>query len=91
MNISVNNIEKTKNKPLFIGRIDKFNSRLAVEAQSDNEVVLMEGGEFAFVSDEDYTVIDESGNEIETERYGILVTGCCDRKNKRLKLIKNDN
>ena len=52
-------VEKTKNKPLFIGRIDKFNSRLAVEAQSDDEVVLMEGGEFAFVSDEDYTVIDD--------------------------------
>ena len=84
-------IKKTKNKPLFIGRIDKFNSRLAVEAQSDDEIVLMEGGGFAFVSDEDYTVLDELGKEIETERYGILVTGYCDRKNKRLKLIKNDN
>lgn len=84
-------IEKTKNRPLFLGRIDKFNSRLAVTSQSENEVVLYEGGEFAFVSDEDYTVVDESGKEIETERYGILVTGCCDRNNRRLKLIKNDN
>lgn len=84
-------IEKTKNKPLFVGRIDKFNSRLAVVTQSDDEVVLYEGGEFAFVSDEDYTVVDELGAEIETERYGILVTGCCDKNNKRLKFIKNDN
>ena len=56
-------IEKTQNKPLFLGRIDKFNSRLAVTSQSENEVVLYEGGEFAFVSDEDYTVVDESGKK----------------------------
>ncbi len=84
-------IEKTKNKPLFIGRTDKFNSRLAVISQSEDEVVLYEGGEFAFVTDEDYLVLDEDGREIETERYGILVSGCCKRENKRLKLIKYDN
>lgn len=84
-------IEKTENKPLFLGRIDKFNSRLAVLSQTEDEVTLYEGGEFAFVSDVDYTVTDECGNEIETDRYGILVTGCCAKENRRLKFIKNDN
>ena len=40
--------EKTKNKPLFIGRTDKFNSRLAITEQTEDEVVLYEGGDFAF-------------------------------------------
>ena len=84
-------IEKTKNKPLFIGRTDKFNSRLAITEQTEDEVVLYEGGDFAFVSDDEYIVLDENGNEIETERYGILVAGTCGRENKRLKFIKDDN
>lgn len=84
-------IEKTENKPLFIGRIDKFNPRLAVISQSADEVVMYEGGKFAFVSDEDYAVLDESGCEIETERYGILVSGCCAKENRRLRFVKYDN
>ena len=84
-------IEKTKNKPLFIGRIDKLNSRLAVVSQREDEIALYEGGEFAFVSDEDYAVYDELGNEIDTERYGILVSGYCSKENKRLKFVKYDS
>ena len=84
-------IEKTKNKPLFIGRTDKFNSRLAIVDQTEDEITLYEGGDFAYVSDEEYIVLDERGNEIETERYGILISGTCKKENKRLKFVKYDN
>ena len=82
---------ETKNKPLFIGRIDKFNSRLAVISQTVDEVMLYEGGAFAFVSEDDWCVLDENGKGIETERYGILVTGCCAKETRRLKFVKYDN
>ncbi len=81
-------IEKSENKPLFIGRIDKFNPRIAVISEKDGEVELYEGGDFAFIADEDYLVTDEFGNEIECDRYGLIVTGTCDRNNKILKFEK---
>ena len=79
-------IEKSEKRPIFIGRIDKFNSRLAVVSQSDNEIRLYEGGKFAFLSDEDYDVYDEDGNEVECERYGLLVTGSVAPECKVLRL-----
>ncbi len=83
-------IEKSKNDILFIGRTDKFNPRQAVVRESRGEVELYEGGEFAFIADEDYIVCDENGNEVECERFGILVKGTVPRENKVLKFIKYD-
>ena len=81
-------VEKTENKPLFIGRTDKLNSRAAVVSESDSTVELYEGGNFAFVCDEDIAVFDENGCEIECDRYGIALIGTCDRKNKVLRFEK---
>lgn len=78
-------IEKNNKQPLFIGRIDKYNPRIAVISQNENEVKLYEGGDFAFFSDEDYAVYDEDGNEIECDRYGIMVTGTLPRDKKTLR------
>ena len=78
-------IEKSEKQPLFLGRIDKYNPRLAVVSQNENEVRLYEGGDFAFLSDEDYAVYDEDGNEIECDRYGIMVTGTAPRDKKILR------
>ena len=84
-------IEKGQNKPIFIGRIDKFNSRLALIDQTADTVTLYEGGKFAFVCDEDYVILDEKGNEVEYDRIGIFCTGYCAPENKKLKFIKYDN
>jgi hypothetical protein len=60
-------------------------------AEDKDSVTLYEGGKFAFVCEDDYIVLDESGCEIECERYGILVTGECKKENKVLKFVKYDN
>lgn len=84
-------VEKTKNPILFLGRTDKLNGILAIKSQNKDTVELYEGGDFAFVCDEDYVVVDADGNEIECERYGLLVSGNCSRENKILKFIKYDS
>lgn len=84
-------VEKTKKDILFLGRIDKYNGVLATLSFDGSEAVLYEGGNFAFVCDEDYIVLDENGNEIECERYGLMVSGCCPRENKKLRFIKYDS
>ena len=84
-------IKKSHKDYLFLGRIDKLNSRVAVVSENESGVELYEGGKIAFVSEEDYAVFDEEGNEIECERYGILMSGCCDRKNKILRFVKYDS
>ena len=83
-------IEKTNKQPLLLGRIDKLNLRAAVVSENSDTVTMIEGGEFAFVSDEDYAVFNELGDEIICERYGILTRGCSDIKDKVLKFIKYD-
>ena len=83
-------IEKSNKLPLFLGRIDKFNPRLAVVNQTGDTVELYEGGDFAFISDEDYAVFDERGNEIECERFGIFVSGTVAKENRILKFVKYD-
>ncbi len=83
-------IESTKNKPLFLGRVDKFNGYLAITSKTADSVTLYEGGDFAYISDEDYAVFEEDGQEIALERYGLIVKGTCKRENKVLKFIKKD-
>ena len=83
-------IEKNKKSPLFLGRIDKFNPRLAIVNQTEDTVELYEGGDFAFISDEDYAVFDECGNEVECERFGIFVSGTVAKENQVLKFVKSD-
>ncbi len=81
-------IEASENKPLFLGRTDKLNGHLAITSKTANSVTLYEGGDFAYISDEDYAVFEEDGTEIELERYGLLVKGTCKRENKILKFTK---
>ncbi len=84
-------IETTKNKPLFLGRTDKLNGYLAIISQNDNSVTLYEGGDFAYISDEDYAVFEKDGTEIKLERYGLIVSGTCKKENKVLNFIRYDS
>jgi hypothetical protein len=83
-------LRKNEYKPLFLGRIDCLNGFLAIEDRNEDTVILKNGGRFAFVCDDDYSVYDAKGDEIDYDRIGLVCTGACEKDNLSLKFIKDD-
>lgn len=83
-------LRKNECQPLFLGRIDRLNGFLAVDSRNEDTVFLKEGGRFAFVCDDDYSVFDAKGKEIDYDRIGLVCTGVCEKDNLSLKFIKDD-
>ena len=79
-------VEKGKNGTIFLGRTDKLNHMMAIKTAGDDYVELIEGGEISLICDEDYILSDESGEEIECDRYGIILRGECDASVKNIRM-----
>ena len=79
-------VEKGKNGTIFLGRTDKLNHAMAIKTAGDDFVELVEGGEISLVCDEDYILFDDKGEEIECDRYGIILRGVCDASVKNIRM-----